>query len=77
MIFQMIYLFIWKTFFEVCYEGMFFQKKLISYLTNIGSTCQGIIIYDIIIRCKNKSRPPKKTIWGGIIEKIYLFKDLF
>jgi hypothetical protein len=25
---------------------------LINYLTNIGSTCQGITIYDIIIRCK-------------------------
>jgi len=24
MIFQMIYLFIWQTFFEPCYQGMFF-----------------------------------------------------
>jgi hypothetical protein len=21
--------------------------------------------------------PPKKTIWGGILEKSYLFKDFF
>ncbi len=27
MIFQIIYLFIWQTFFEVCYEGMFFKKN--------------------------------------------------
>jgi len=65
MIFQIIYLFISQTIFEACYQGMFFFLKLINYLTNIGSTCQGITIYDIIIRCKNKySPPPTKTILG-------------
>jgi hypothetical protein len=52
---------------------VFFYKKLINYLTNIGSTCQGITIYDIIIRCKNKS-PSQKNNLRGILEKIYLFK---
>ncbi len=46
-------------------------------MTNIGSTCQGITIYDIIIRCKNKSHPSKKNNLEGIVEKIYLFKVLF
>jgi hypothetical protein len=69
---QFIYLSIWQFVFEACYQGMFFFKKLINYLTNIGSTCQGITIYDIIIRCKNKPPPPptqKKNNLGGILEK--------
>jgi hypothetical protein len=37
-----------------------------NYLTNIGSTCQGITIYDIIIKCKNKlPPPPQKKQFGG------------
>jgi len=31
-------------------------------LTNIGSTCQGITIYDIIIKCKNKPSPPSPPL---------------
>jgi len=78
-IFQIIYLFIWQTFFEACYQVMFFFKKLINYLTNIGSTCQGITIYDIIIRCKSKHPPPfpPQNNLGGILKKIYLFKVPF
>jgi hypothetical protein len=41
MIFQITYLYIWQTFFEACYQSMFLKKKLINYLTNISSTCQG------------------------------------
>ncbi len=48
-------------------------------MTNIDSTCQGITIYDIIIRCKKNPPPPPhpQNNWGGILEKIYLFKVLF
>jgi hypothetical protein len=54
---------------------MFLKKKLINYLTNVGSTCQGITIYDIIIRCKNNPLPPKtKNNLKGILKKIYIFK---
>jgi hypothetical protein len=56
-------LFIWQTFFEACYQGMFFLK-LINYLTNIGIT-----IYDIIIRCKVNPSPPKKKNFGGYPRK--------
>jgi hypothetical protein len=56
--FTLIYMFFFK--FEI-------WNYLFIYLTNIGSTCQDITIYDIIIRCKNNSLPLalslEKTIW--------------
>ncbi len=78
MIFELfIYLFD-KLFLKLATNVCFFFFKLINYLTNIGSTCQGITIYDIIIRCKNNPPPtPPKNKLGGILEKIYLFKVLF
>ncbi len=56
-----IYLFD-KHFLKLVIKVCFFLK-LTNYLTNIVSTCQGITIYDIIIRCKSTPHPPK-TIWG-------------
>jgi len=65
MIFQVIYL--TNIFWSFLLRYVFF--KLINYLTNIGSTCQDITIYDIIIRCKNKHPPLPKNDLGGIQKK--------
>jgi len=51
---------------------------LFIYLTNIGSTCQGITIYDIIIRWRiTLSPPPPKTIWGVSYKKSTYSKFFF
>jgi len=54
------YLFIYLTniFWSLLPRYVLFLKKLINYLTNIGSTCQGITIYDI-----GFNRPQKQ--FGG------------
>jgi hypothetical protein len=66
-----IYLFD-KHFLKLATKICSFFKKLINYLTNVGSTCQGITIYDF-----GFTPPPPQNNLGGILEKIYLFNVLF
>jgi len=66
----------WRKFYLV--EMIFQFIYLFIYLTNIGSTCQGITIYDIIIRWRiTLSPPPPKTIWGVSYKKSTYSKFFF